>query len=95
MLLPLDGPALYSAISVTDVPQEVRVGGSVLDERKIITLQPTDGVIYYGYSNAVSSSSGTKVFKGQLIHIEASHSLPVWVVASAGQTINTRITEVA
>lgn len=95
MLLPLDGPALHAAKNVTDTPQEVKVNASVLEERKAITLQPYDGVIYYGYSNTVSSTTGTKIFKGQLIQIEAGALLPVWIVANTGETVDVRITEVS
>ena len=95
MLLPLDGPGVYKSISVTSTPQEVKVGASVLEERKVITLQPTDGVIYYGYDNSVDDTTGTKVFKGQWIQLEASDRLPVWVVAASGDTVDTRITEVS
>jgi len=95
MIQPLDGPGSYKAISVTDTPQEVKVLVAPLEERKIITLQPTDGTIYYGYDNLVNESSGTEIFTGQLIHIEASESLPVWVVAKSGETVDVRITEVA
>lgn len=95
MLHPLDGPGVYKAISVTDTPQEVKVGATVASERKVITLQPTDGVIYYGYSNSVSSTNGTKIFKGQWIVIEAGEQLPVWVVTATGLTVDVRITEVS
>ena len=95
MLLPLDGPAVYGATSVTDTPQEVKVGGSVLEERKVVTIQPTDGVIYYGYSNLVNDVSGTKIFKGQWLQLEASDKLPVWIVAASGDTVDVRISEVS
>ena len=95
MLFPLDGPAVYKSITVTDTPQEVKVNAVVLDERKIITLQPLGGTVYYGYDNTVSASTGTKVFKGQWLHLEASSSLPVWVVAAPGDSVDTRITEVS
>ena len=95
MLHPLDGPGVYKAISVTDTPQEVKVGASVASERKVITLQPTDGIIYYGYDNSVDHITGTKIFKGQWIQIEAGEQLPVWVVAFTGDTVDVRITEVS
>lgn len=95
MLQPLDGPGVYKAISVTDTPQEVKVDGTVLEERKVLTLQPTDGDIYYGYDDQVDEDNGTRIFQGQWIQIEASESLPVWIVASTGETVDVRITEVA
>ena len=94
MLQPLDGPGAYGAKTVTTTPQEVKVGGAVLDERKVITIQPTDGVIYYGYDNGVTESTGTKIFKGQWIMLEASDKLPVWIRSETG-SVNVRITEVS
>lgn len=91
---PLDGPAVHGTLSVTTSPSEVKVGASVLSERKVITIQPTDGVVYFGYSNTVTSSTGTKIFKGQVYPLEAGEALPVWVVSASG-TVNVRITEVA
>lgn len=93
--LPLDGPGIYKAISVTDTPQEVKVGASVLEERKVITLQPTNGAIYYGYDNLVSSTTGTKLLKNQWLQLEASYHLPVWVVADTGEIVDVRISEVS
>lgn len=94
-LLPLDGPGVYDNISVTDTPSEVKVGASVLVERKIVTIQPTDGVVYFGYDNSVSSTNGTKIYKNQIMFLEAGDLLPVWIVAETGETVDVRITEVS
>lgn len=93
MLLPLDGPAEYGSLSVSSVT-ELKVGASVLAERKVVSFQPIDGIIYYGYSNSLTVSNGTKVFQGQLIVIEAGETLPVYLIAETG-TVDVRITEVA
>jgi hypothetical protein len=93
-LQPLDGPATYASISVTTTPIELKVGGSPFDERKVVTLQPIDGRVYYGYDNSVSSSTGTLVFKKMIYPLEVSPDLPVWLVADSG-TVDVRITEVA
>lgn len=93
MLLPLDGPGIHGNINVTTTPSEAKVGGSRLDSRSVITIQPIDGVIYFGYSNTVSSTTGTKIFKGQIYPMEASDNLAVWIVAESG-TVDVRITEV-
>lgn len=92
-ILLLDGPALYTSISVTTTPQEVKVGGSALQERQLISIQPIDGDIYYGYDNSVSSTTGTLIKKGQWFPQEAGEDLSVWVVAASG-TVDVRITEV-
>jgi hypothetical protein len=94
MYQPLDGPAVYGALSVTTTPVELKVGASPVSERKVISFQPTDGVVYYGYDSSVSSTTGTKIFSHQLIIIEASEQLAVYLVSETG-TVNVRITEVS
>lgn len=95
MLLPLDGPAAYGSKSITDTASEIKVNASVLEERKVVTLQPIDGHIWYGYDNTVTTSTGTKIFKGQWIQLEIGDQLPIWAIADTGQTVDIRISEVS
>jgi len=94
MFMNLNGPAVNGALSVTTTAIEVKVGASILEERSVITIQPIDGDVYFGYSSSVTSSNGTKIYKGQVFPLEATDKLPVWVVAASG-TVDTRITEVS
>ena len=93
MLEALDGPGVYGTLSVSTAT-ELKVGGSALEERKVVSFQPVDGDIYYGYDSSVSTSTGTLVLKNQLVIIEAGTTLPVWLIAATG-TVDVRITEVA
>ena len=95
MYIPLNGPADQGALSVTTTPVEVKVGVSALSERTMVTIQPLDGDVYLGYnSGTLTSSTGTKIFKGQYFPIEATDKLPVYIVAASG-SIDVRITEVS
>ena len=94
MIRAVDGPGVHGAISVSTTPVEVKVGASALSERTMVTIQPLDGDIYYGYDNSVSSSNGTKIFENQTEPFEAGDQLTIWVVAESG-TVDVRITEVA
>lgn len=94
MLQALDGPAVYGVLNVTTTAVEVKVGASVHTDRKVITIQPIDGEVYFGYDSSVTSSTGTKIFRGQVYPLEVGELLPVWIVSASG-TVNTRITEVA
>lgn len=93
-LLPLDGPALNSNMPVTTIAAPIRVGLSNLSERKVVTIQPLDGDIYFGYSSGVTTSTGTKIFQGQFFPFEAGEELDIWVICATG-TVDCRITEVA
>ena len=92
-LLPLNGPAVYNKVSITDTSTELKVGATALDQRAIATAQPSDGHIYYGYDSSVTSLTGTKIFKNQLITFEANDSLPIFLVADIGIAVDVRITE--
>lgn len=91
--IPLNGPGVNGALSVTSTASEVKVGSSRLEDRSIVTIQPLTADVWYGYDNGVTSSTGTKIFKGQVFPLEATSSLPVYVVAESG-TVDVRITEV-
>ena len=94
-LLPLDGPAAYKSLSVGAVtPVEVKVEATVKPERKVVTIQPIDGIIYYGYDTNLTKNNGTKIFKGQWIQLEVGDMLPIFIIADSG-TVDVRISEVA
>lgn len=93
MYLPLDGPSENGAVTVTGTASELKVGASRLSERVVVTMQPLDGAIYFGFSNSVTSSTGTKVFKGQYFSLEAGESEQVWLVADPGESVDVRISE--
>lgn len=93
MYLPLDGPSLNGALSVTDTSVELKVGATRLEERTVVTIQPLDGNIYFGFSNSVTSANGTLVYKGQFFAFEAGDQEEVWLVADTGVTVDVRIAE--
>lgn len=93
MFQPLDGPGLYGSLSVSTTAVEVKVGASVDEDRQVVTVQPLDGDIYYGYNSSVTTSTGTKIFQGQFFPFEASRRLSIYLIAESG-TVDVRITEV-
>lgn len=95
MYLPLDGPSVQDAFSVTTATVKlVIVGGSALDERKAVTLQPTNGNIYlyFGDASVAAPSAATVIAKGFLIYsgnkesYEASGTQPIYIVAATATT---------
>ena len=79
----------------TATTYEAKVGASRLVNRKSLIITAMDGDIYWGYSNAVSSSNGTPLVKGQTIifDIDANaSSFQVWLVATLNNK-NARIAE--
>lgn len=93
MLLPLDGPADSTSKNIS-ASEEVKVGASALDERKMISVQPLDGNVFLSYASpATSSNAFLKVFQGQFVELERGTLLPVYIVAETG-TVTTLVGEV-
>ena len=98
--LPLDGPSLQGQQDVTDsVVFRVRVGSSELDQRKVVTIQPLDGLIwvYFGDNSTVPSAATVKASgftqpRGSIRSYEASTSQEIYVVSDTG-TVDIRFAE--
>lgn len=81
----------YRAVSVTATVQEALGAATILTNRKSLQIQPTNGVIYWGYSNTVSSTTGMPIASGQTVSFNATEAVHIYIV-SAG-TVNARIME--
>jgi hypothetical protein len=82
---------VQGAVSVSTTAVAAKVGGSNLSNRKTLTVMPTDGSVYWGFTNAVTTSSGTEIFKNQMATFSVSDAVTVWLIASSSR--NVRITE--
>lgn len=91
--VPVNGPSTYGALSVTTSATEVKVGASALEERIVVSIQPLDGDVFLGYDNSVTTSTGTKIFKGQYVELERTNTVALWLIAAA--TVDVRIAELA
>jgi len=99
MFLPLDGPS--SQIKKTSVgtvtPVEVKVGGSALVERQVITMQPTGNMkVYFGDGTTPSAATilanGLDHVKSAKETYEAGSQQQVWILAATG-TIDVIVVE--
>jgi len=96
----LDGPSLQSVLTLDTVtPQRYKGGASEFDERKVITIQPTNGSVYVYFANDGEAPSATDVATKGFIHTknlkdsyEAADSQRVWGLAVSG-TVNVRLAE--
>jgi len=75
--------AIYGVLTVGTTPVEIKVGTSKLSGRKFLHLQSKDRGIYFGYSNSVSTSNGTELFKNQILFLPIGEAVSVWVIAGA------------
>jgi hypothetical protein len=89
----LNGVGLQGAISVTNVAIEAKVGATILTSRKTLTVMNNGtAIIYWGYTNAVTASTGTPIYKKQVATWGIGDNLQVFLIAASG-THNCRVTE--
>ena len=96
-LMVVDTPntsGLHAALSVGTTAIELKVGATALLDRKFVTVQPKGTGMFFGYSNAVTTATGTELFKNQTLIIPVGAGISVWLIATAG-TIDVRIGELA
>jgi hypothetical protein len=72
--------------SVT-VSQEAKVGASRLAGRKVLTIQPLNGKIWYSPTNPATLLNSTPVYKDELVSFPFGDSLPVYIIADTGTVI--------
>lgn len=81
------------SLATANTTYEAKVGGARLANRKALSITALDDM-YWGYDNTVTTSTGTPLFKSQVIifDVDPDSTFQVWVVASANSK-NARITE--
>jgi len=90
----LTGPGVQGTLTVGTTAVELKVGGSVLADRKTAGLDnDSNSILYWGYTNAVTTSTGRRIFKNQNdAEWDVSDGASIWLIAgSAGNVI--RISE--
>lgn len=92
--LGLRGPGLEGNISVGTIAVEVKVGATKLTNRQSVTLLPIDSKMYWGFNSTVTTSTGTPVYKNQLITFNALDTCSIWIICSTNGK-NVRVTESA
>jgi hypothetical protein len=89
----LDKSSQYRAQSVTTSAAEALGAGTILANRKLLHITPTNGTVYWGYSNAVTTTTGTPLFPNNTLWLSVTDNVHVYVIA--GATTDTRIGEVS
>lgn len=86
---------LNGALVVGTSAVEVRVGLTKLIGRKSVTLyNNSNRIIYWGYSSAVTTATGTPIQVGQYFEWIVGDIVEIWVITDQTNK-NTRITESA
>ena len=89
----IDAAGIQGALTVGTSAVEVRIGTFRLANRRTVTVQSTNGPIYWGWTSGVTTATGTKLFPWQTATFEVGDT-PIYLIAeSAG--VNVRVTEAA
>lgn len=88
----LEAFSQYRAQNITTTASEALGGVTILTNRKVVFITPTDGYVYWGLDNLVTPLTGVPIFKNQMFTISASFNVHIWLIASMG-TVNCRIVE--
>lgn len=87
------GTGTQGALTVGTSAVIVRVGGSNLANRKLLTLHNNSLVtLYWGYTSGVTTANGTPLFSGQMSGWAVGPSQNVYIIAGTAGN-NTRVTE--
>lgn len=87
----VDTSGIYGTLTVGTSPVQVKVGGSNLSSRKLITLDNTSNVtLFWGYDNSISTTTyAGRFFKDQQGSWAIGPNVSIWVVAgSAGNSVH-------
>lgn len=79
------------AQSVTTTAAEALGAASILINRKFISILPTNGTVYWGFTIGVTTTTGTPIFKNQLVTIATTDNVHIYLIAAA--TTDCRISE--
>jgi hypothetical protein len=89
----VNSSGVNTAITVGTSAVEAKVGASILTGRKCLTVfNSGTATIYYGFSNGVTTSNGTPIFKNQQVTFSIGDIVSVWLIAATSGH-NIRITE--
>lgn len=83
--------SISGAISVGTTPVEAKVGATALTSRLFVLVTASNGTIYFGSDNTVTSSTGTPIIQNQPVSFSFSESVPIWLVADT--TVDVRVME--
>lgn len=79
------------AQSVTTTAAEALGAATILTNRKMLSIRPTNGIIYWGFTNTVTTTTGTPIYTNEIMTISATDNLHIYVIAAS--TIDARISE--
>lgn len=87
----INGTGQNRAQSVTTSAAEALGAGTILTNRILLTITPTNGVIYWGYSSGVTITNGSPIFPNNTLFLSITDNVHVYIIAAT--TVDARISE--
>lgn len=87
----LNTSSQYRAQSVTTTAAEALGAATILANRKFISITPTNGTIYWGTSNTVTTATGSPLIANSTLFLSVGVNIHIFVIAAA--TTDARILE--
>ena len=87
-ILRVGGLEANIVVGLTSV--EAKVGASRAANRKVLTVTPITGILYWGFNSTVTISTGTPIFKNQEATFKAS--CPIYLISPTANN-NVRVSE--
>jgi hypothetical protein len=81
----------YRAQSVTTAAAQALGAATVLANRKLISITPTNGTIYWGTTSGVTTTTGSPLFPNNTLFLSCTDNSPIYLIAAA--TTDVRIAE--
>ncbi len=90
----LDGGGEQDVLTIGTTAVLGAIGGTNRPDRKYVIFQAHDKDIYFGFDNTVTTSTGVKIFKDQIVMIPLGENTDIYFIATgAGKEL--RLTEVS
>lgn len=83
----------YRAQSVTTSAAEALGAGTILAGRKLLSITPTNGTIYWGFSSSITTVTGTPLFPNNTLFLSVTDNVHVYLISAV--TTDVRIAEVS
>lgn len=83
----------FKALSVTTTATLAIGGSTVLANRKAIMITPTNGKVFWGTANTVTTTTGQPLLSGQPLVLNFGPAITVYLIATA--ITDVRVTEVS
>lgn len=81
----------YRAQSVTTSAAEALGAATILVNRKMLSITPTNGVVYWGFNSSVTTTTGTPIQSGVSAIFSFTDNVHVFLIAAS--TVDCRIAE--